>query len=291
MLSAFVFLSAGTAEGVEINIINIPSPPVENNFLYVTTVTEGGSTQTVGPQVIGDLLSISENGTNLSFNIVTSSSLLQIIQFTNSPPAASFDETFTVAWTNFATNISLDLNPLVVLQPQNQTFSVGGNITLNTQVAHTSAMQWQKDGTNLVDDGHVFGAANATLMISNAHPSDEGNYALLLANPYVSITNGDASLTATLSVFKPLGLSVLPASFGFQLLVSNLDGSAIDGFESANIILDTTTNLVDSAADWNQVTLPSIDGTYDAFVTNSLFDIEFFDDGSPSRFWSVSQNR
>jgi len=276
--------------GVEINIINIPAPPVENNFLYVTTVTDGGSTQTVGPQVIGDLLSISENGTNLPFNIVVDSGLLEIVQFTNFPPAASFEETFTIAWTNFSTNITLDLDPLVLSQPKSRAFIVGSNVTVTTQIAHTSAMQWQMNGTNLIDDGHIFGSTSAALTISNAQPSDEGNYALLLANPFVSFTNGASSATATLSVLKPVNLSISPGDYVFHLLVANQDASPIDDFETSNIILSTTTNLVDSVADWEQVYLPSADGYY-SFVTNGLYDIEFFDDGSSSRFWSVVQNR
>jgi len=91
--------------------------------------------------------------------------------------------------------------PVIVTQPSNQTN--GGTTTAFFRVAvggsEPIAIQWQKNSTNLVNQGNVTGVTSNLLMLANVLRADEGAYRVVASNSFGSVT----SQVATLTVVNP----------------------------------------------------------------------------------------
>ena len=77
--------------------------------------------------------------------------------------------------------------PLITVQPQSQTGNAGATVTFLVSASSLYPLnyQWQKNGTNLVDGGNLFGAATNTLTITNISDSDAANYLVIVSNSYL----------------------------------------------------------------------------------------------------------
>jgi len=117
--------------------------------------------------------------------------------------------TYTVTVTNSAGGVLsqgalLTVNPVLpafTSQPQSVTVPAGSNVTFSVTVIGGPApiLQWQFNGTNLVDGGRISGSASTNLSIINLHFSDAGNYTAIASNAYGMAT----SYTAVLHVGFP----------------------------------------------------------------------------------------
>ncbi|MHC4442870.1 MAG: immunoglobulin domain-containing protein [Planctomycetota bacterium] len=93
---------------------------------------------------------------------------------------------------------ALTLTPTaIVIHPSDQTVGVGGTASLSVvaEGAGTLSYQWQKDGTDLVDDGRIVGANSANLQISNCGSSDQGDYRCVVSGYCGTETSSAATLT------------------------------------------------------------------------------------------------
>ena len=97
------------------------------------------------------------------------------------------------------------LSPLVVSQPQSLIVSNGAQVSFS--VAASGALplyfQWQKNGTNLIDGGNVFGSITTNLVLSTTSSNDAGSYTIIVTNAYGSVTSRVATLAVVL--FPPTG--------------------------------------------------------------------------------------
>jgi hypothetical protein len=93
---------------------------------------------------------------------------------------------------------------LTDIQPTSLVIPVGYNASFTATVIGTTplAYQWQVNGSNLTDNGHVSGSQTSTLTIPNAQLSDSGNYQLTITNGAGSNHTSSASLTVTLIGFN-----------------------------------------------------------------------------------------
>jgi hypothetical protein len=268
--SAFGFPITMTVTGVRgTNVYNI--------FLQVPqgVDTNGVPINPLAPETIA---SITEDGIEVPFQLFDLA-LVQLYVFSVSPPVDSFSGTLTLTWSNYVTNIVLGFAPVFLVEPQSQCLLVGSNVTFTAQAIHISGYQWQKDATNLIDNGHFIGVTNSTLTISNAQPEDAGDYVVMANQPGGSMPSVDAYL------FKPIqmGLTILPMDGGYQLQVSNQDGSPVGAAQVSHFAIYTTTDLSLRVAGWDVVTPTGI-------PTNGFYQIVFPDDGSVARFWQVGQH-
>jgi hypothetical protein len=252
-----------------------------NVFLSAFTYTNGN----VSGNGVLRLLSITNDSEIVPIQVIGQSNFLTLYIFQVVVPLDVLSKTYTMAWTNytFGTNSS---EPFTVGQAQFTTFLqpsqsvfVGSLFTFSAQACHTTGYQWQKDGTNLVEDGHFIGVTKATLTITNVQLSDTGNYTVIANHP-----TSPASADASLSVYKPiqLGLAALPSPGGFELLVANQDGSAFESERVPNLQIYSTTNLTLDFADWNIETNTGV-------ISNGVLQIDFPDDGSGGRYWHVTE--
>jgi len=76
---------------------------------------------------------------------------------------------------------------------------IGGSATFSASATGypAPALQWRKNGVNLVNGANVSGATGTTLTISNVQAGDAGAYDLVATNSVGSATSAVATLTAT----------------------------------------------------------------------------------------------
>lgn len=85
--------------------------------------------------------------------------------------------------------------PQLTGQPINQTAFTGGRVYFSVAVSGAAPLfyQWQKNGTNLIDDANLLGASSRVLTFSNLTLADAGSYSVIVTNTSGS-TNASASL-------------------------------------------------------------------------------------------------
>jgi len=86
--------------------------------------------------------------------------------------------------------------PQFTLQPSNQTVFEGASVSFSVAVFGASPLnfQWQKNGGNLTDDGHIFGSAARILAVHAITPADAGTYSVIVSNALGSVTSAGALL-------------------------------------------------------------------------------------------------
>ncbi len=88
--------------------------------------------------------------------------------------------------------------PMISRQPVGAIGSTGGVQLFSVAALPASVKyQWQKNGINLSEGGHVIGVNGAALTLSSLSLSDAGSYATVLSNPYGTITSSNAVLVVT----------------------------------------------------------------------------------------------
>jgi len=84
----------------------------------------------------------------------------------------------------------------IALQPASQTVGHGGTVAFTASGNEAPAtFQWQRNGTNVVNNARITGANSATLTISSAQISDVGDYRLVLSNAWGTTNSIAAHLT------------------------------------------------------------------------------------------------
>ena len=124
--------------------------------------------------------------------------------------------------------------PFITVQPQSQTNAAGATVTFVVSATDHNPLgyQWQKNGTNLVNGGNIFGATTDTLTITSISDSDTAVYSVIVSNSYSSVTSSNAMLTVItppVITTQPTNLLVLAGTntaFGVSLT-----GSAPFGYQ------------------------------------------------------------
>jgi sugar lactone lactonase YvrE len=106
----------------------------------------------------------------------------------------------------------LGMLPVITVQPQNASVVLASNATFSATASGPVPLnyQWLFGGANLA------GATNVSYIISNAQPTNAGNYSAIVTNYYGSVTSSTASLTVTLPPIVPAFTQTNGSSdFGF----------------------------------------------------------------------------
>jgi len=126
--------------------------------------------------------------------------------------------------------VVLHLSPGMIAQPTNQ-------IVMPVSAASFTALaggepplcyQWQFNGTNLEDNTTYFGSASNTVSLVAALTNTVGNYALVVSNPYGSITSTVATLSFGFQAISTFVFTGLTSSYVVPAGISNL-GITISG--------------------------------------------------------------
>ena len=97
--------------------------------------------------------------------------------------------------------------PVITNKPSSQVVDIGTTVKFEVDAGGTPPLtyQWQFNGTNLTDGGNIFRSTKDRLVISNALPSQSGNYAVLVSNP------GGKAISQTASLVVNPGLPLAEA--------------------------------------------------------------------------------
>jgi len=150
------------------------------------------------------------------------------------------------------------VQPVIVTEPTNQNVVESNSVTFSVAAigAMPLAYQWQFDGTNLTDGANLIGSQGTNLTILGALPSNAGNYQVIVANNFGSVTSVVASLSVRIlpvitaqpqSQVSSAGSSVTfsvaaagspPLSYQWLFDGTNLtDGDGISGSQSTNLTI------------------------------------------------------
>jgi len=95
--------------------------------------------------------------------------------------------------------LTLKAETAVTQHPSNKVVPYGQTTTFTVAATGDGPLsyQWQKNGSNLTDDGHYSGCTTATLMIANVDTNDEASYRCAITGGCGSATSNAASLTVS----------------------------------------------------------------------------------------------
>lgn len=160
-------------------------------------------------------------------------------------------------------------------QPTNQAAPSGNSVSFFVGVnATVPSYQWQFQGTNLANNGHVSGANSSTLTIANISSEDGGDYAVVVNSSYGSVT----SSVATLSPIAPF----FPSEPRVYIFGTNLIWNFTNGFPGTQFIVVATTNLSLPLTNWPPVQTNTFDnaGTFQLVLP--------VEPDKSNRFYSIS---
>ena len=225
---------------------------------------------------------LSVAGEQFLVNWNTNSTSTNRIYYLNNPPALSWAKhAFVVTATETSTMLQFGAEaapyafglddvsvvavfpPSLTSQPTNLTVLAGGTATFGATASGTAPLvyHWMDNGTNLVNGPGISGAASTNLTLSSISTNSAGDYALLVANAYGSITSSVATLTV---VLPPTFVSVAANPNGsltlqlggspgvMYILESKSDLASIDPW------LPLATNVFDLTGFWQFTDLQTI---------------------------------
>ena len=91
----------------------------------------------------------------------------------------------------------ISAGPVVSSQPVNRNVEEGATVSFHVTAAGPAPLsyQWHFNGTNLQNAAGVAGATTDSLVLSNVHPAQVGNYSVVVSNAAGSVVSTPASLT------------------------------------------------------------------------------------------------
>jgi uncharacterized repeat protein (TIGR01451 family) len=188
--------------------------------------------------------------------------------------------------------------PAFTLQPQSQTVAYGDTVTFTALAEGSPAIgyQWQFNGTLLA------GERNSTLTVSNAQPSQAGQYAVVAKNPGGLAVSVPATLQFAgppLVALQPVGRTNTAGSTAvFTTVVTGTEPLSAQWYFNGTSRLDGETNLTLVLNDVQKTN----SGTYHLVVTNlagtvtsdtvvlSVVETDFGDAPDPARPTLLSSN-
>jgi len=235
---------------------------------------------------VGSLLQLSVTGqTNYYILTFTNQST------TNSSDAGTYYEATYGANSGFqgadTGTFAIAAPPIIITQPSMQAVTNAGTASFSVVATGSQPLtyQWQLNGTDLTDGptglGSVLsGSSTTNLTVSGATTNDIGNYTVVIANGFGTVTSSVATLSVTLAPvitsqpqslaltngatarFSVIAAGVPTLTYQWQFNGTNLvDGPSI--WSSATIFGSLTANLAVSPISTNDL------GNYQVIVNNS----------------------
>src|SRR5581483_4323477 len=192
---------------------------ITNNYGSVTSAVATLAVY-IAPAITGQPQSLTvPQGSNANFSVGASGDppLFYQLQFNGGNIASATNTSYTVfnaqaanignysvvvsnlaaAVTSSNAVLTVQVPPAINVQPTNQPATAGGNaqFTVTAVGGLPLSFQWQFNGANLADNGHVLGSQTNVLNLNNVLTNDAGNYRVIITNSFGSITSAVAALT------------------------------------------------------------------------------------------------
>jgi hypothetical protein len=259
------FANKGTSYNPQMDISRLT---ISTNYYYAAAISGltdqtvvAGNNLTLSPTVTGNptvtcqwYVSTDGGATSNAISYGTSPSLT----LTNVQSAQNNYQYILVAANSLGTNVAA-MTLSVIETPgitglNNQAVYTNATVTLSPTVTGvpTPALQWQVNGTNLVDGATgygstISGSATGTLTITGAQTNDSGTYSLIAANAAGIVTNSMNLLVSETDLLPvivgPTNLTVVQgASATFSALVSGLPVPTLQWLDQTQTPIDGETN-------------------------------------------------
>ncbi len=135
--------------------------------------------------------------------------------------------------------------PQIISPPRSLTNSITATANLSVIATGTRpfSYQWRRNGLDLADDGRITGANSHQLTIADLQYADGGNYTVVVANDFGSVTSAppalltvNESIPPEINILSHADLQVLPSA------TIMLAGSASDAGRGDNGVASVTVN-------------------------------------------------
>ena len=171
--------------------------------------------------------------------------------------------------TSAVATLTVLVPPSFTSQPVDQTNVIGTAASFSGLAAGTVPIgyRWQFNGLNLTNGGRISGATSTNLLITNAQPSDVGNYTLVASNVAAVATSTVATLTVLLPpsiVAQPTNQTVVMGSNA--VFIVNASGTAPLSYQwrfAGTNLADATASVLNLAN-----VQPTDAGSYSVVITN-----------------------
>jgi len=141
------------------------------------------------------------------------------LNLTNVQPANSGNYTVVVtnafgSVTSAVAVLTVLVPPAIAAQPVSRTNTSGSTATFSATATGSASLsyQWQFNGMNMANGGHINGVLLDTLTITNVQPGDAGGFRLIVSNAVGVATSAVATLTFAVPpaiTIQPSNLSVV----------------------------------------------------------------------------------
>jgi len=192
------------------------------------------------------------NGTNPNGSTISgaSNSLTLTISNAQTNDDGTYWVVITTPWGVLASsNVVLTVVsfPTIIVPPTNQTVGLGSTVAFAVTAVGKSPLsyRWQMNGTSLVNGGRISGVTNSALIISNAQPSDDGGYTVIVTNSVGSVTSSPPAVLTVLT--SPLFGGITVGTNGSFIL------SGVGGTTNGTYFVLTSTNLATPLGLWTPV--------------------------------------
>jgi serine protease len=198
----------------------------EGTDLYYTSAFAG--TSGASAMVAGEAALLQSICTHATGKLLTPPQIRRLLRNTGSSQTGgaytAFENIGPLPNLPLAVNLALSNTgpPVVVMFSTNATALIGGTATLSVAARGAQPMtyQWQFNGTNLTDDGNVFGSTNAELILNRLTAAEAGSYSVTVSN-----LAGAVGATGILSVISDPALTPGVTLTPFHTFTGASDGS------------------------------------------------------------------
>lgn len=196
-----VFFAIFCLQIIRANAISVyVEPGSETASVGQTVVFGAGVTTSGGETITGYQWFMSPNSQGPFISVGQAAALvLNNVQVTNSGfyyVNVTYQSGGTHTLSSLPVNLTVVLQPGIVTQPVGASLQPGNNVTFSVTAAGLPPLnfQWRLDGVNLSDNSRITGSQQTTLAIQNLSLSDGGNYDVVVANEFGSVTSQVATL-------------------------------------------------------------------------------------------------
>lgn len=219
-----VFVS--TNSGISGVLLPLPSAPGFSATIFGPISMSADGLSVIGDELCGALYTSEDGGTNWSLVPNLGGSLNAVAESPNGAWRLVAEE-FGGVQISYVPESA----PWFISEPIAATNLTETTVVTLKGVALGSSpitFQWQRNGTNLIDDARLTGSATSELTITNLTVSDSGIYTLIATN-YLGTTNCETVVTVSADQQKPV-VQIYSPSPGEKIVGAGFSayGSAID---------------------------------------------------------------
>lgn len=219
------------------------------------------------------------NETNASGSVISGATNFNlVISNTQTNDEGDYWFILTNKWgsvTSSVATLTVVAFPTIITSPTNRTVAQGSTVTFVVGAMGTTPLsyQWQKNGNNLLNSGHISGVNNSALTISSALTNDNGAYSVIVTDSVGSVTSSPPAILTVLTA--PVFGSIATDTNGDLILsgVGNISGNTY--------YVLTSTNLATPLAQWTPIATNQFGNQGQFTFTNAPFT------NSPQQFYLI----